>query len=357
MALGFLKKIIGSRSRLGVDIGTASIKVAEIDSSDKGPELKNYGYLESYDYLERANAAFQTSTLHLDEENIAFYLRKLMSEAKIGRAPVMASLPSFSAFTTLIEVPQLTDEELSGSMSLHAKQYIPIPISEATLDWTRVGERTDAEGVKKLQIFLISVPNVVIENAKKIFKYADLDLAGIEIEGAGLARSLTSDKKNPALIIDIGSRSTSIIIAREGHLLFVSQTDFAGGSLTQVIANAMRLSPRRAEDLKRQRGLAGAGPEQQLSTIIEPIIDVIINESLRAKQNYENTYKSKISEVIVSGGGANLPGLIKYISGALGMMVSKAQPFDALAHTSEMNPFINELGPIFSVAIGLALKK
>jgi type IV pilus assembly protein PilM len=242
-------------------------------------------------------------------------------------------------------------------MSLHAKQYIPIPVSEATLDWARVGERIDAEGIKKTQVFLISVPNNIIESVKKIFSSADLELSGLEIEGAGIARSLTLNKKDPTLIVDIGSRSTSIIIAKEGHLLFVSQTDFAGGSLTQVIANALRLSSRRAEDLKRKRGLVGAGPEQELSTIIEPIIDVIINESVRAKQNYENTYKAKVSGVILSGGGANLPGLVRYFSNALGMPVSKAEPFAGLIHTAEMNPFINELGPLFSVAIGLAMKE
>jgi len=348
---------MSSGHRLGVDIGTASIKVAEIYHGDKGPELKNYAFLESFDYLDRANAAFQTSTIHPDERTIARYLKRLLDEANISSAPIVASLPSFSAFTTLIEVPPLSDEELKGSIAMHAKQYIPIPVEDAMLDWTRVGERTDENGIKKTQIFLISIPNAVVRSTQSIFSYAGLSLEGLEIEGVGLARALSASKKDPVLIVDIGSRSTSIAIAQEGYLKFAGQTDFAGGSLTQVIANALSLSTRRAEDLKRRRGLLGDSPEQQLSTIIEPIIDVIINESVRAKQNYESTYGSKVKEVVVSGGGANLPGLSKYMSSALNMPVSKAQPFGAVGHLPDMNPFINELGPLFSVAIGLALKK
>ena len=165
----FFKKLAGSRTRLGVDIGTASIKIAEVYHGDNGPTLKNYGVLESLDYLERGNAAFQTSTLHADEQMIARNLRVLMRESGIEPGEAVASLPSFSAFTTLIEVPVLTDEELAGSMVLHAKQYIPLPITETTLDWTKVGERIDEDGNKKLQIFLVSIPNNDVQSVKKIF--------------------------------------------------------------------------------------------------------------------------------------------------------------------------------------------
>ncbi len=352
----FFKKLAGSRTRLGVDIGTASIKIAEVYHGDNGPTLKNYGVLESLDYLERGNAAFQTSTLHADEQMIARNLRVLMRESGIEPGEAVASLPSFSAFTTLIEVPVLTDEELAGSMVLHAKQYIPLPITETTLDWTKVGERIDEDGNKKLQIFLVSIPNNAVQSVKKIFELAKLPLVGLEIEGAGLARSLTPDKKEPTLIVDIGSRSTTLIVAQAGLLRFVGQTDFAGGSLTQVLVNSLRLSAKRAEEIKRRRGLTGMGGEQQLSTLLEPILDVIINESIRAKNNYETTYKSKVSSVVFSGGGANLPGLMNYAGEVIGLPCSKAQPLRSLKYPPEMDSFIGELGPLLSVAIGLAMK-
>lgn len=352
----FFRKIVGSRTRLGVDIGTASIKVAEVYRGDKGPTLKNYGVLESLDYLERGNAAFQTSTLAADEALIARNLRALIRESGISEGDAVASLPSFSAFTTLIEVPVLSDEELAGSIGLHAKQYIPIPIAEATLDWTRVGERVDAEGNKKQQIFLTSIPNTIIKSTQKIFELAKLPLVGLEIEGAGLARALTAGKANPVLIVDIGSRSTTIIVAQNGFARFVGQTDFAGGSLTQVLVNSLRLSPKRAEEIKRRRGLLGMGGEQHLSTLLEPILDVIINESVRAKGNYETAYKTKVSGAIFSGGGANLPGLLNYAAKSLGLPCSKAQPLQALQYPQEMDSFINDLGPLLSIAIGLAMK-
>lgn len=356
MAFSFFKKILGPQRQLGIDIGTTSLKIVEMERGKDGrPFLKNYAYLESFDYLDRSNAAFQTSTLRLDEEVIAKYLRALLKQAGIEDAPVVASLPPFSSFTTLIEVPAISDAELKNALSLQAQQYIPIPLSEVTLDWTKVGERVDEGGVKKIQVFLIAVPNDAVGRAKKIFELAGLKLAGLEIEGVAMARSLAIDAREPVLIIDIGSRSTGLLVAASGFARFLNQTDFAGGSLTQIIANGLNLAPRRAEDLKKQRGLTSGG-EYELSTLIQPLLDVIINEGARVRNNYETTYKSKVTKVILAGGGANMPGLERYVSREMNLPAVKAQPFSSLSYPEAMAPLISDLGPLLSVAIGLGLK-
>ena len=86
------------------------------------------------------------------------------------------------------------------------------------------------------------------------------------------------------------------------------------------------------------------------------MLDVIINESIRVKKNYENTYKSTIKQVALSGGGANLPGILEYFSRELGLPTKKAAPFDSVNYPEAMQSFIEDLGPFFSVAIGLGLK-
>jgi len=359
VSLNFLKKLVGPKTVIGVDIGTASLKIVEMKVGDAKPVFLNYGYLESLDYLDRANAAFQTSTLNINEEAIAGYIKSLLKFSGIDeRGEIYASLPAFDSFSTLIEVPTISDKEIAESIGYQARQYIPVPLDESTLDWTKVGERVDEDGNKKTQIFLIAIPNVVIKRYQKIFKLAGLNLVSLEVENVSLARSLTMGAKDPTLIMDIGSRSTSFAIAENGFLRFAGQTDFAGGSLTQVVSTALNVAVRRAEDLKRQKGLKSApgGGPYELFTIIQPLLDVIINEGIRIKNNYENSYKSKIKSVILSGGGANLLGIENYISKELSIPVAKANPFKNLDYPRTMDPFINEIGPIMSVAVGLGLK-
>lgn len=353
----FIKNMFGSEVYLGIDIGTASIKIAEIERGKTKTTLKNYGYLESLEYLDRGNAAFHASTLQIDEAAMAKYLEALLRQSAIARAPVIASLPAFSAFSTLIEIPMISDKEIAQSIGLQAKQYIPIPIAQSRLDWTKVGERTDDSGNKKIQLLLVAIPNDIVARYERICKLARLDLRSVEIEGASLARSLTADSLTPSLIIDIGSRSTSFTIAAKGLPRFTSQTDFAGGSLTQTIATGLHVSAARAEEVKRHRGLSSEGGEYELFTLLQPIVDVIINEGKRVKANYESSYKESVTDVIIAGGGANLPGLERYMTQEFGIRGRKADPFASLTLPEGMAQVREELGPLFAVAIGLCEKR
>lgn len=195
------KSFFSAPTYLGIDIGTSSIKIASV-TRGKTPTLNNYAYLESLEYLERANAAFHASTLQLDEESIAGYIKALMKQSHIEAAPVVASLPTFSAFTTLIETPKLSDQEVQQSIPLHAKQYIPIPITESTLDWVKVGERQDESGVTKMQLLVISIPNDIVARYKRIYELAGLDVVALEIESMSLARALTKNAEKPQLTLD-----------------------------------------------------------------------------------------------------------------------------------------------------------
>lgn len=354
--LSFLNNFFSATTYLGIDIGTSSIKIASV-TQGKTPKLNNYAYLESLEYLERANAAFYASTLQVDEHGMASYIKALMKQSNVAVAPVIASIPAFAAFTTLIETPKLSEKEINQSVPLHAKQYIPIPLSESTLDWVKISEREDPDGTKKMQLLIISVPNDIVARYKNIFKLAGLELAALEIESMSLARSLTTVATAPQLIIDIGSRSTAFAVAQSGILHFTAQTDFGGASLTQTIATGMGVAMQRAEEVKRRRGLSVEGGEQELYTLLQPIVDVILNEGRRVKSQYEATYKQPIEQVLLAGGGAHLQGLDKYVTQELGIPCERAQPFTTLMCPNAMDSVKGDLGVLFAVAVGLALKK
>lgn len=335
---------------IGIDIGTTSIKIVELG---KDKRLLNYGILETSGYLERFNTAIQTSTLNLFEQEVVNYLRILMGRMKLsGRGQeALVSLPSFAAFTTLIEMPVMSEADTIKTMGIHVKQYVPMPISSVTLDWLKVGEITDEKGNKKQQLFLIAVPTVQIDNYKRIFKVLGLKLIALEIEGLSLARLLPS--QGITLIVDIGARSTAFSVIENGFLKFSSQTDFAGSSLTQSLAAGLNIAFRRAEQLKRQKGLSAmsSGAERELSTQLLPILDVIINEAKRVADSYS------VSAIILSGGGANLLGIEKYFAQQVGLPVSKIDALSAVSYSESLEPIRGDLGPLLSVAIGLALRK
>ncbi|MDO8429916.1 MAG: type IV pilus assembly protein PilM [bacterium] len=356
MSFNFLKNLFPAKTYLGVDVGTTSIKLVELKKSKGLPELLNYGFLESYGHLERLNNAIQTSTLKMLDNETAELLKILLKNSEVKSTDAVGSIPAFSAFITLLEMPMMSDQDTSKAMQFQAKQYIPLPISSVTIDWLKVGEGQDAAGNKTQQVLLVSIPNEQIEKYKNIFKMAGLNLVALEVEGLSSSRVLTQSNDKSILIIDIGSRSTAFSVAKNGLLKFSGQTDFAGGSLTQTLSAGLNIRIRRAEDLKKQRGLKGTGGEYELSTLMLPILDVIISEARRIKDNYEKGYRDKVESVILSGGGANLLGIAPYVQEQLGLPAQKANPFSQLIYSSKIEPLIGELGPEFSVAIGLGMK-
>ena len=346
----------GDKTYLGAEIGTTTIKLVELIKSGKEIRLKNYGILETYGYLERFNNALQTSSLKALESEISAYLSIILQHAKIKSRNATVSLPAFSAFTTLIELPDIPEGELASAMAFQAKQYVPLPITSVKLDYIKVGERMDENGLKLQQIFLVSIPNEQIDRYQKIFNGARLNLNALEVEGMSLARVLTKGIKEPTMIVDLGARSTSFAIAKDGFLRFEAQTDFAGGSLTQALASGMNISPRRAEELKQQRGLLATGAESELSTLMLPILDVIINEARRAKENFEKSYKEGVTSLVLTGGGANLLGIEDYFTQQLAVKTVRANPFRNIIYPPEIEPIIKKSGPAFAVALGAAIR-
>ncbi len=354
--MSFLESLIHHKQFFSLDIGTTSMKAVEMTRQGETFALKNYAILETFGYLERSNNALQTSNLKLLENEVALYLSLLLKRLNPTSGAAVLSVPTFSTFSTLVELPAVQEHEIAKIMQYQAQQYIPLPIASVTVDWIKVGERVDDSGARKLQILLMSIVNDHIEKYRKILQSVGIRMLGVEVEGLSLARALTSGSKEPTLILDIGGRSTGIFVAQEGFLKFAGQTDFSGGSLTQTISTGLTISPRRSEDLKRERGLLGSGGEQELSTLIEPILDVIIAEGVRVRTNYEKAYQQTVTRAILSGGASNLLGIEEYFTRELGLPTTKADPFKFVTYNQALAPVVKDLGPHLSVAVGLGMK-
>ncbi len=336
MAFGFFKKLIGGgkKSALGIDIGTASIKIVELAREGGVTTLVNYGILDA------------AGSLKLFEADAARYMRTLLAETNSTARAAVASLPSFAIFSTILDLPPMPESEIPQVLQFKARQYIPLPLSSVSLDWVRIAEQ---------KVLLLAIPNDLIEKHQIIFKEAGLTLTALEAEGMSMARALNDET---ALVVDIGSRSTGLFIIDGGMLRHVSQTDFAGASLTHAIASSLGLAFARAEDLKRERGVvnAGFGAGQELSTLLFPIVDVILNEVKRARENYQSLYGKEIGRVIIAGGGAHLPGILEYAERFFGIPVLKAFPFKDMAYPAELSALLASLGPRLAIAVGAALR-
>ncbi len=350
-----LSSLMG-KSYLGIDIGTTSIKAVEILQDKKSPKIINYAILEKNGYLDRSNDIIQSSSLKISEKETTELLKTLLAQAKFKTQNVIASLPTYSAFVTLLEIPQMSEGDIAKAMQFQINQHIPLPITEVTIDWIKVGEQTMPDGSSRQLIFLISVPNEQITRYQNIFSAAGLKLKALEIESLSLIRSLIGNDPTTTLVVDIGNYSTNILISDKGYLKHSAQTDFAGIALTKSISTGLGIGIRRAEEIKIQKGILADNGDYELSTLISPFLDAILNEIARAKNNFEQARGGKVERMILTGGVSNMAGLEHYVERQLGIPVAVGNPLLGMSYSSEIEPIARELGTKLSVAIGLAIR-
>ena len=133
------------RRQLGVDVGTSAVKIVELEHSSNRLTLTNYAVLDGSDFFgEMPGGSNMPSGLKMSDDDIASALKRLLAEAKIKTRTAVMSIPIFSSFLTVMELPNLAGKELESAVPFEARSYVPVPLSEVVLDWLIIPPRSDS---------------------------------------------------------------------------------------------------------------------------------------------------------------------------------------------------------------------
>lgn len=351
-----------SKRFLGVDIGTSSVKVVEISSWGKKKKLENYGEMGAASIYKESFRTFEKNTLTLSEKDISRGIKAILDETGITTKKAFLSIPDFSSFYTSIELPAVEEDELAKAVEFEARRYIPLPISEVTLDW-QITEGNPSED-KKLKVLLVAIPNRIIEQYKNIAVLCGLDLVALEAEAFGLVRSLVKNSKEVVCLVDIGSRSTTISIVDKGILKLSHSFDIAGNDFTEQLSKSLGVDTDEAEILKYEVGLTPES-ERKIDKILYPLIDLVVVEIEKIFNFFYRSELKKVQRVILAGGAVKLIGLKSYFLTRLNYDVEQGKPtrevtignpFSDLYYNPILEDLLKEMGPSYAIAVGMALK-
>lgn len=352
------------KGKLGIDIGTAAIKMVELEKSGGRFVLKNYGLFELKGTdVQSTGPGTGQSILKLPDQEIIWGLKELIKKGNIKSTDAIASIPSFSTFTTIIEMPYLSEQELAKALPYEARKYIPIPLNEVILDWsiidilkpTSPGIPSSASKPALVQVFIAAVPKDETEKYRRIMKGAGLNLKALELENTALIRALLGNDLSPTAIVNIGGRSTSIIIVNKGYERISHNYEIGGFEITKSIARSLNVSIEKAEDLKRKMGMKEAD-ENIVNEAMVSLIDMMVFETRKTISNYEGAKNQKISRVLLLGGLTNMPNFFNYFKQKLNMDIYAANAFARIIYPESLKPVIQELANTFSIATGLAMR-
>lgn len=368
------------RRQLGIDVGTSSIKIVELEKEDNYIKLANYGLIEDSDFFgEITNGSSIPSGLKVSEGDVSALIKQLMEKAKTKSDTAVMSIPIFSSFLTVMDVPNLNKKELENAVPFEARSYIPVPLSEVVLDWIvlphdepvapiavpaqEAGKTAETISLpvqnksEKISILLIAVPKEVVSKYQRIASGAGLKLTSLESESFSLARSLVGVDQGSVMLIDMGARSSNLTIIFKGFIFMSHSADLSGKEITKVIGHSLNVDTKRAEELKRSSGVAMASSDKGLAQVIGPFVDRLVNEIERMESVFSRKENKKIDKIILTGGTANMPGMPEYLSKKLGVVVTVGSPLNRVKYEPILEQTLRrDLGSNLSVAIGLAMR-
>lgn len=331
--------------------------MVEISKEKERNILKNYGELKLEAIYKDSFRTFDKNTLLLSTKNVAKVIKAVLMESEIKTKEAIFSLPDFSTFFTTFELPKMSQKEMQQAIEFEARKYIPIPISEVILDWQIIPG--DDKGKENSRILIIAVPKSVVDQYKSVAKEAGLKIIALEAEVLGLKRSVVKNKKTSCLV-DIGTQSTTVSIVDENVLRTSSSFDLAGKDLTFSISKALGIEEKEAEKIKREKGMIKSG-EHDLEQILAPILDLMVSEIKKVSRVFWERKHKDPEEIIISGGGALMPGLVRYFEKELlkttrGVKIRIADPFSDIFYPPLLEQEIKKMGPTYAIAVGEALK-
>lgn len=293
-----------------------------------------------------------------DHQELAQVINKLVSDAKILTNKVAIALPENHIFTKVIDMPMLSEKELSTAIYWEAEEHIPAPMETMSLAWTILKRPRVVDTSQKMQVLLIAAPIQLIKRYQTILELSGLSLVAVESETLAVIRGVFRAPNPPTTIImNIGSLTTSISIVESGVIVFNYSMPLGGVAMTRAIASDFGLSITQAEEYKKTYGLSDKNFGGKVGTAIEPIFANILTELKKAIAFYNEKYKneSPISQILLTGGSANLPGIDVYFVKNVGLETVIANPWKML-NISGVPKELEQLGPEYAVACGLALK-
>jgi type IV pilus assembly protein PilM len=331
----------------GLDIGRSFIKVVEVSVNGNMRTLKAAGSI-------LCPAGGMQSESPLDLSKVSDTIKACVEKAKVDIDGCAVSLIESQVVSRLIQLPNLTDKELSAAISWEAEQYIPLPLKDVNLQYKVVKRAEGATG--KLDVLLTAAPKRVIEKYLNVVRNAGLKPVALETESAALTRAYVKPADPTSIIVSMGALSTELIVASNGNVLFTRSIATGGATLTRAIMAEFNLPQSQAEEYKQTYGILEDKLSGKVAAVLKPILDIIIAEITKAVE-FVHTHvdQVEVASVIITGGGAYLPGFSEFLVSRTSLEVSLGDPWSGFAKAGLINDLAGQ-GSFYSVATGLALR-
>lgn len=362
-----LSQLFGKDTIVGIDIGCSHIKAVEVEPHGTGFRL--------------VNAALQATppescrdgviTNYLD---VSQAIKTLLRSANIRSTSAVAAISGSQVIVRQVQIPKMSEASLRKSIHYEASKYVSASIDDSVVEFEIIGQSEDSE---QMNVMLAAAPKELVESRVNVLEAAGLQPIAIDVEAFAIIRALVEnttigefDNKTVALI-DMGASHTDVNIVTNGSFALTRSIPIAGDSFTNAIKTLTGFSYEDAERLKFEMAMQDSidkmlvqEVESKSWRVVQPLLDELLREIRRSIHYYQSQFpegaeQASVSQIVLTGGTARMPGIAAYVETKLNVPVDIGDVFakSEISLGRFTQDFAEEYGPVLVVGAGLALKE
>ncbi|MBA3052947.1 MAG: type IV pilus assembly protein PilM [Candidatus Omnitrophica bacterium] len=362
--IGKLTAIHKGGDVIGVDFGRSSVKIAKLKKAGDKYALELYGMIP----VSSAAAGAEITEDEIDStvKSVKAFLNSKAVKSGVGAVSVMGNF----VIVRYVKFPKMANDELAKSLRFEAEEFIPFDITDVYLS-TEIIKDIEEEGQPKMEAILVAAKKDIVDMRINMMKRIGIDPLVIDVDGFCVnnvyEHCYPDFAESNTMFLNLGASMTTLSIAEHGTVRVVRDIPFSGNGLTNLVMNTFASDFSQAEALKRQYGIvpssemetmSDAETAEQVTSALIQGVDEQLHVEMQRSIDYFNTISGsseEISKIVLSGGGAMLKNLDKYLNRQMDIPVEVFNPLDFIEHPDD--PELLKNASAYAVAIGLALRK
>ena len=332
---------------VGLDISNTAVKVIAL-TMDRPQKLSGWGKVDLPSGINPLSEAPEHTAPVVES------IKKLFSASKVQKDNVYLSLPESQVFSRIIEMPNLTERELSSAIKWEAEQYLPFPIKDVSITWEVVYRPENP--AEKMKVFLVAAPLKIVNHFFDVCTHAGLKIASMESEGTASARIAAPPGSPVTLGVSLKEDGADFFVFREGKTTYSRSITTGARALTRALVAELGLNEAQAVEYRDAYGLLKDQMEGKIAATIAPVFELIVSEIGRTVALATATEPMfPVRRISLFGPGASLPGLTQYLTERLSLEAEITDPF-VQVDAANIPSDLAKIRSIFVTPAGLALR-
>lgn len=342
------------KSVAGLDIGSSSIKMVELEGKSNNLNLVSLGFENL-----PGDTIIDGQIMELNV--VSDVIQSLCNNHQVTAERVVTGVSGHSVIIKNIVLPPMSREELEESIDWHAEEHIPYDLADVSLDYQVTDETSEYTNV-----LIAACKRERIDNIKQAIQLAGKQPVVIDVDTFALQNCYEANYEpadtDVVTLLNIGASTMNVNIVMGTRSLFTRDITVGGSQFTDVLQRSLGLDFQQAEAVKRGVRDASDGIEEKaIEPLMSNVTEIVAMEIQKTFDFYRATTddsQTVVQKIMISGGGSKLAGLATELSAILELPVEVLDPFRRInVDSNKFDPdYLSEIVPEMAVAVGLALR-